>query len=323
VTDSPQAGKSYEKVHYEFRPAKQVERRMLVHTFQCLMEAGFPISDYQYTGLGSIYYVDFILFHRYLGINKLLSVEVSDSIRRRVRFNRPYKCVSVETGDIVEWIPTLSQNRKHIVWLDFDHRLGTKVLEAVQVSASQLSAGSLLLVTVDVEPPGRPEDGPRRWNPRTWMAYFADEAKEYLWPHPVAKEFGRERLPGINARLLEAAILKGLVGRIDTSFLPLFNFVYADGHQMLSVGGMIGTDSDKRKLQSLPRQALYFLRDSITSNPFEITVPNVTRKERLHLDRDMPCEDDWTPKGFELDADKVKAYRGIYRYFPAYTEMLL
>jgi uncharacterized membrane protein len=66
---------------------------MLVHAFQCLMEAGFPIADYQYTGLGSIYFIDFILFHRYLGIDKFLSVEVADDIRRRVRFNRPYKCV--------------------------------------------------------------------------------------------------------------------------------------------------------------------------------------------------------------------------------------
>lgn len=180
-----------------------------------------------------------------------------------------------------------------------------------------------MLVTIDVEPPGRPEDGPRKWNPRTWMAYFADVAREYLWPHPVAREFGREHLPKVNARLLEAAIKKGLVGRVGASFLPLFNFIYADGHRMLSVGGMIGTDSDRRKLQALDREALYFLRDSITDDPFEIVVPNVTRKERLYLDGNMPCKDDWLPKEFELDADKVKEYRSVYKYFPAYTEMLL
>ena len=65
-------GKSWENVHYEFRPAKQVERRMLIHTFQSLMELGFPISKYKYTGLGSIYFVDFAMFHRYLGISKFL-----------------------------------------------------------------------------------------------------------------------------------------------------------------------------------------------------------------------------------------------------------
>jgi hypothetical protein len=323
MTESPRASKSYERVNYEFRPAKQVERRMLVHAFQCLMEAGFQIADYQYTGLGSVYFIDFILFHRYLGIHKFLSVEVSDDIRRRVKFNRPYGCVKIEIGDISEWIPRLSQNQKHIVWLDFDHRLMPKVLQAVHIAASQLSIGSLLLVTIDVEPPGSPEDGPDEWNPRTWMAYFKDEAKDYLWPQPAVSEFGREHLPKVNARLIEAAIGKGLMGRIGVSFLPLFNFLYADGHRMLSVGGMIGTESERRKLKTLDRQALCFLRDSITDDPFEITVPCVTRKERLYLDGNMPCKDDWTPKEFELSADNVKAYRRVYKYFPAYTEMLL
>jgi hypothetical protein len=32
-------GKSVEKVHYEFRPAKQVERRMLLHLLHRLSEA--------------------------------------------------------------------------------------------------------------------------------------------------------------------------------------------------------------------------------------------------------------------------------------------
>ena len=57
---------SYQKVHYELRPAKQVERRMLVDALLGLAVAGFPIQDYQYTGMGSIYFIDFILFHRFL-----------------------------------------------------------------------------------------------------------------------------------------------------------------------------------------------------------------------------------------------------------------
>lgn len=323
VVNVPSVSKSYEQVHYEFRPAKQVERRMLVHTLQCLMEVGFSIADYQYTGLGSIYFVDFILFHRYLGIHKFLSVEVSESIRRRVTFNRPYKCVRVEFGDIAEWIPRLSQNQKHFVWLDFDHRLISGALDAVHLAATQLPTGSLLLVTIDVEPPGNPKDGPHKWNPKTWLAYFKEEASEYIWPRPVEREFGRDCLPTANARLLETAIKKGLVGRPGVQFLPMFNFTYADGHKMLSVGGMIGADEDRRKLQSLDRDALYFLRDSVTDDAFDIVVPHVTRKERLYLDGEMPCKDGWTPREFEMEADRVKAYRNVYKYFPAYTEMLL
>ena len=46
--------KSYLSVHYELRSAKQVERRMLIDALHTLGEDGFRISDYQYTGMGSI-----------------------------------------------------------------------------------------------------------------------------------------------------------------------------------------------------------------------------------------------------------------------------
>jgi len=318
-----QLSKSYEKVHYEFRPAKQVERRMLIHTFQSLMAAGFQISNYKYTGLGSIYFIDFIMFHRYLGIKKFLSVELSAEITRRVDFNKPYGCVEVEIGDIAASIPRLSSDIQHILWLDFDNLLTEEILDAVHLAAAQLSPGSVLLVTVDVEPPGRPEDGLTKWNPKTWRKYFLEEGGRYIWPNPSVSEFARRHLPIANARLIDAAVNKGMSGRTDVTFFPLFNFTYADGNRMLSVGGMIGTEVERRKLLSLDHETLYFLKSSLTAEPYEIIVPRVTRKERLYLDRMMPCLDGWVPKEFELEPEKVAAYRNIYKYYPAYTEMLL
>ncbi len=138
-----QQGKSWENVHYEFRPAKQVERRMLIHAFTALMEAGFPISKYKYTGLGSIYFIDFAMFHRYLGINQFLSVESNMSIPKRVKFNRPSSCIEVAMGDIADFIPNLSPYSQHILWLDFDGLLTKEMLETVHLAAAQLSHGSI------------------------------------------------------------------------------------------------------------------------------------------------------------------------------------
>ena len=64
---------SYLKVDYNLRPAKQIERRMILDTFHNLGTVGFPIRDYKYVGFGSIYFVDFAMFHKLLGIRKLLS----------------------------------------------------------------------------------------------------------------------------------------------------------------------------------------------------------------------------------------------------------
>lgn len=312
------AAKSYERVHYELRPAKQVERRMLLATFQKLMEIGFPIADYQYTGLGSIYFIDFIMFHRYLGIRNLLSVEYSSEIEKRVRFNKPYKLVKIEICDVRDCIPRLSTDLRHILWLDYDHVLTEDILTAISMSCSQLSPESILLVTVDVEPPGSAEDGPEEWK-----NHFIQEGAKYLWPNPRAEEFSKPRLPEINARILDKSIKDGIAGRKDISFFPLFNFLYADGHRMLSLGGMIVRDNDRRKLRTLSRRELPFLRNSLVENPYEIRVPVVTRKERLYLDSFMPCGSRWKPRHFELKDEDVKDYKKIYKYYPAYTEMFL
>jgi len=314
--------KSFEKVHYEFRPAKQVERRMLLHAFHELRNIGYPISRYEYTGLGSIYFVDFAFFHRYLGLRRMTSVERDVDIRKRVKFNCPYKNVKIILDDISAQIARLSSGQQHILWLDFDFILTEELLDAIQLATMQLSFQSILLITVDVEPPGRPEDGLKKWNPTAWMRYYRQEAEDHFWRGISRKDFARDMLPMTNARILQNVIECGLRER-GAEFINMFSFLYADGHRMLSVGGMIGTDEDRRKIQLLDRKQLFFIRDNITDEPFMIRVPLVTRKERLFLDQKMPCRKNWKPHAFEMKPNDIADYCRIYRYYPAYTEMLL
>jgi len=104
--------KSALSVQYDLRPAKQVERRMFVDAFQRLAQAGFEIRDYQYTGFGSIFFVDFIIFHKLLGISKMLSIEHDERIETRVKFNCPFECVDVKIDLATNVIPTLSPDGK-------------------------------------------------------------------------------------------------------------------------------------------------------------------------------------------------------------------
>lgn len=314
--------KSYKKVNYEFRPAKQVERRMLLHTFNELKTVGYDISKYEYTGFGSIYFIDFTLFYRYLGLTKMTSVEGVSEIERRVNFNCPYDLIKVVHDDITAQIAHLSPERRHILWLDFDSLLTEELLNAVQLAAMQLSVQSLLLITVDVEPPGRPEDGLNKWNRTAWKRYYQEEAGSYLWSGISLRDFARAALPTTNARIIKSAINDGLRER-DAELIDMFSFLYADGHRMLSVGGMIGREEDKQLIRLLDRDELFFLRDEITEEPFHIRVPLVTRKERLYLDQNMPCNDGWVPPDFEMKSGDIEDYRLIHRYYPAYIEALL
>jgi hypothetical protein len=307
---------SYLKVSYDLRPAKQIERRMLIDALQRLALAGVPISNYQYTGLGSIYFVDFILFHKLLGIDKLVSVEHDLNIARRIDFNKPFRQVEIEMKPVGEVIPLLSRDRQHIVWLDYDDIIQQGHTADLVSCGESLSRGSILLVTIDSEPP----DGDR---PKKWRKHFEEQVPEYLGRMKSDQDFAQSRLQRLNAEIMERAINRGLASRNDVQFLQLFNFVYADGHEMVTIGGIIGGDSEKKQIAASGLPDAVYYRDSLDKPPFRIRIPSLTRKERLNLDRSMPCNDDWKPKDFELPSEDVATYRDIYRFFPAYAELLL
>ena len=78
-------------VSYDLRPAKQCERKMMLDSFSAAMEAGFAIPDYRYVGMGGNRFYDFILIHKYLGIDKMVSLEHDEKMLTRARYNCPYK----------------------------------------------------------------------------------------------------------------------------------------------------------------------------------------------------------------------------------------
>lgn len=307
---------SYLKVQYELRPAKQVERRMIIDALHKLVFVGFDIEEYKYVGLGSIYFIDFILFHKFLGIKKMISAEFSNSIQKRVHFNKPYDFIEIFYNPIGEIIPTLNKEIQHFLWLDYDYKLDTDIIADVKSAATFLSKGSILVVTVDVEPPENEYEGPENWKD-----YFEKIAGDYLGITQV-KDFAKTKLPFHNIHILYKAILDGLSGR-DIDFYPIFNFSYADGHEMITIGGILGAETELRRIQASKISETAYSRMNLNDPPYRIEIPKVTRKERLYLDSHMPCSNNWTPELFEFDQGSIRAYREIYRFFPAFAELLL
>ena len=307
--------KSYREVAYDLRPAKQVERRMILDALGRLMNEGVPIRDYQYTGFGSIYFFDFVLLYKLVGLRRFVSVEYDTDITRRVAFNKPFDPVEIRMQPIGDVIPTLSRDARHILWLDYDDRLTSSMLQDTAAASYHLPCGSLLLITVDAEPPAG------RGAPAERMEYFESEGGDLL---PYDFDIGwctKTRLPETNLAILGNATKSGLAAR-ELDFLPLFRFVYADGHEMVTLGGMIGGAAERRILDSCDWVGASYLRRDPSQPPYRIRVPRLTRRERLFLDRHMPCSDSWKPEAFELDKDEIEAYREIHRFYPHYGEFL-
>ena len=307
---------SYLKVQYELRPSKQVERRMIIDALHKLAFVGFDIEEYKYVGLGSIYFVDFILFHKFLGIEKMISAEFSNSIKNRVNFNKPYDFIEIMYNPIGDIIPTLDRDIQYLMWLDYDFKLDADIISDVKSAATFLSKGSILIVTVDVEPPENIDAGPEEWK-----EYFEEIAGDYLGITQI-KDFAKAKLSSHNIQILYKTILDGLSGR-DLDFYPIFNFSYADGHEMITIGGILGSETESRRIQASKINETAYSRRNLNETPYRIDIPKVTRKERLYLDSHMPCSDDWIPESFEFEQESILAYREIYRFFPAFAELLL
>jgi hypothetical protein len=322
--------RSFLKVQYDLRPAKQVERRIFIESFQLLAEAGFPIRDYQYTGMGSIHFVDFALFHKFLGLNRLISVEIASDIDERLKFNTPYAgCVEVIPGQAIgEYIPNLSKEHKHVLWLDYDNVLSNEMLRDVCQAVTMLPNSSVLLVTVDTEPPEY-EEGERKGekmdakNTRKCFEEIVEGFADYLLDTWADDDFDWDNLPNINAQLLIKSITEGIKGRPEPCFIPLFHFLYSNGHRMLTIGGMVGTQKDRKKIKKSRLGQMNYVRLTFKEKPFLIRIPRITRKERLYLDSNMPASPGWRPKDFEMSNEDIEDYRNIYRFFPSFAELLL
>lgn len=315
MTDN--SAQSYLHVQYDLRPSKQVERRIFLDFFRRLASFGIPVEEFRYTGMGSIHFIDHILFHKFLGIDKLVSVERDEDIKQRIQFNRPFECVEIQMVEVSDYLPTIKEEEKHIVWLDYDNRLSHSILDDVRSSARYMSVGSFVIVTVDAEPmknSSGPLDDFRRYK----------KVSGDLWdPKWTSSDFEKGKLQHRSLALLGRAFKEGVSGRPGVKALPCFGFAYADGHQMATIGVQIGGDEEEINLKCIRDQGVKYLVLEFEGIPFCIDVPVLTRRERLHLERVMPSHDYKNAQETGIEEEDFTKFANVYRFLPSYAELLL
>lgn len=123
------------ELDYRVRPAKAIERKMLVEAAGRL--GHFANTEaYQYVGMGAVHFRDFVLMHRGLGIERMTSIEGSLAKESRVRFNRPYATVEIEIGHSNTVLPKLNWETRAIIWLDYTDTLTSNVADDVAMGKS-------------------------------------------------------------------------------------------------------------------------------------------------------------------------------------------
>jgi putative O-methyltransferase len=315
---------SFKQFDYALRPSKQVERKAMIEVLLSLSKAGYPIPEYGYLGFGSIYYVDFIMFHKYLFINKMVCIEWGD-VEQRMRFNKPFKFVKLKLMPLSSYIPGIRPRERILAWLDYDRPLDPEMMQDIDGMCSRLAPKSIFIVTTDARPRLPKDqfdldkltaDDRENLTVETYNDWFA----EYVTGKIRKEMTSRVQVSPLFYSIILERIRRSLSGR-GLKFIQVFNYFYRDGAPMLSVGGLIGTEADEHALKEARIFKHQYVR--VGEDSLVISVPPLTLREKHWLDSRLYGNLKRTDLKFELDEELLTNYCIFYKEYPTYLETFL
>jgi hypothetical protein len=266
--------------------------------------------------MGSMWFSDFILFHKRLGITDMTSIQTSDGYGR-AKFNLPFACIKLRRGVTTKVLPTLRLARRVVIWLDYDHEFRDYVFRDLEIVFGEVTSGSIVIATVDgeVDRFGKPTDAEA-----VRMDRIERAIGQYL-PRGVSTQILEvQRFPRFVSRVLMESMTELTSRRhLGLRFSPVFNYHYKDGARMVTVGGMVADAQDRVLLRELKLVGNEYFGGALKA----IDVPPLTAKEKVALDSLLPRAENYIDRvdlGFELSQKKIGAYRKYYRQYPVFSE---
>lgn len=306
---------SYQRINYNLRPAKNVERKMMVEALRRL-DRITNLHSYRYVGFGSPYFADFSLVHKQLDLRTLVSIERNVEDAERFEFNKPYKTIKILYGEASEVLPSLDWEQRSIVWLDYDSPLDVSMLGDIEGVIARATPWTVLIVTLDAEPDSEIDER---------VAELDDRLPGLLPPGlsgEVLGDWGTADIThGVVSERIAQSVVARNVGKAETArirFQNLFHFRYRDGARMITAGGLLVPEDDEAKLGFCGFTDFDFV--SFDGTPYEISVPKLTYRELDHLDTQLPFAPPEAVDRKGVPADDVDKYSRVYRYFPRFVD---
>ncbi|MGH1450180.1 MAG: O-methyltransferase [Pseudomonadaceae bacterium] len=309
------------KINYAVRPAKSIERKMMRDIFNCLCHHA-PIRSYKYIGFGSKYFVDFSLFHRHLGVSRMISIEADTTNTERYEFNKPYSAIEIYYGKSTDILPELTTiPGRSIYWLDYDGIFSSYMLRDAAIVSKTIESGSIYCASFNCSPLIRPGDDESSIEDRLIDLVGKDYVKPGIdtrgWKQ--SKKLAIFLKDCINKEIQKILKVRNL-GQAESEHIhaeQVIFFKYADGCEMATVGFVFYKSSDEEKHKLCQFSENYFYSGNDT--PFEIKTPNLTIKEIRHIMETMPEKDKLSNKIF-TEGD-INSLWENYRYYPNFTEI--
>lgn len=309
----------FDSINYSLSPNKAIQRQIVFDALE-LIDRSLSISNGTYIGFGSVWFSDFLLAHKRLGIGRLISIENNDVGAIRARFNAPFRSIVVEEGDSTPVLKELSEREElhdapWIVWLDYDRSVTESTCDDIDLLVTHAPANSVIMITVDAGGLGTGAAGRETY----LRALLGDAISDDL----RTEDFAIAQMPEIIGKGLLDFIASRAVdlGR-PGGFVSAFQIPYKDSSQMVTCGGI------------LPAQAARGAARSCVADPawpgfpsVPVIAPPLTLKEVHALQRLLPSPTvisraDVQAIGFDLLDEQILAYSAHYRRYPTFSQVV-
>ncbi len=322
--------KSSRKINYSTRVEKNIERKMIR---DILTRFGLfhYLSEYTYVGFGSKYFTDYLMFHKYLHINSLISIEGDIGNKIKYEFNKPLNCIVLKFGMSNDILPTLKLDPKKIIaWLDYDGLLDESCLTDVATMMSSIDVGSVFMISYNSRPLKQAEldkSHPEIKESERSIHHLRKQIGESYIPHDFeprglakwdnySKLLRKIVINCMNKRLL-------IINQGDSNplkFKQIMNFSYKDGCEMSTLGFTFYRDQDDlTTLNNCKLDTFDFYRDD--DDIYEVNAPNLTLKEVKALMEHMPtAQTNITSLKGIIPPSEIQKFIKLYKYLPLFSD---
>lgn len=321
-------------IPYHLRANKAIDRYAFLELLSKI-DRYSSIFQYKYIGFGGHSLEDFKYIHSRFGLENMLSIEECADVYNRQKFNQPHNCIDCLLQSSSQFIDEFQRTQETIIWLDYmKAKELRKQIEEFQATISKLELLDIIKITVNAHPASYVPC--HDMNTGEMQDARINHLKKMLGEiFPSADVKGdmmtEKKFPEALCLVLKYAANKAMSEQTDIYFQPLTAFSYADGQQMLTVTGIILERNEKQGFLDQTNIDKWELSNIDWKPPRRINVPDLTIKERLHIDSRLPNSEAKTIQdelGFLFDYKKsvslemLETYVLFYRQSPYFSRIV-
>ena len=317
------------KNNYSLRINKDIERKLIAQKLLELKKYSYVFDDYLYIGFWSIYFMDFKLFHKVLGINNMLSFERGDCSRSK--FNNPYDFIEIKEGDFsVYYSSVVDFNKKIFFRLDYECSLSDDIINDIDDIVRNKIHEWWTIVSLSLHCQLPLDDNKKK----DYIKKFREEWFWYL--EGKTNPEGKKELPKINdikqenlidkyIEILEGKI-KDCLGWKALNYVILYKYSYRDWSRMFTMWFLLDSEEKINQIK----------KEIGNVEIININAPILTLKEKEAFNKNLSgikniLKDETDSKesriseklGYKLNKKWIENYLEFYKEYPHFTEVTI